>query len=286
MGLWGDIENTINTADCDNVLVAGDLNCHLARNTRFTSTIQNFFQDLNMQFLWKSDNDKVDTIDFTYLFSSGDQAAATSTIDHFVCKSSVIDSIVEAGVIHDTENISNHSPIFMKLVMNDININIQNNYSEKKASCAKSTADNKGNYKETVGNKLRRIKLPSCLDCVNLHCSHHSAEIEDNTACVLEAIEESAEMTLHSIGGGGDTKKPNRIAGWNEYIKPYYEKSKFLHSVWVSVGKPSTGGLYDIMRQTKAQYKYAFRRVSRARDKIQNDQFVNELLEGDINLFN
>ena len=109
---------------------------------------------------------------------------ATSTIDHFVCNSSVIDSIVEAGVIHDTENISNHSPIFMKLVMNDININIQNNHSEKKESCAKSTADNKGNYKETVGNKLRSIKLPSCLDCVNLHCSHHSEEIEDNTACV------------------------------------------------------------------------------------------------------
>ena len=162
----------------------------------------------------------------------------------------------------------------MKLAMHDINKNIQNTYSEKKTSWAKSTAENKTHYKDTIRNKLISIKLPSCLDCTDLHCSRHSAEIEDYTASVLEAIEESAEMTLPSICGGGHKKKPNRIAGWNEYIKPYYEESKFWHSVWVSAGKPSIGALYDIMRQTKAQYKYAFRRVSRARDKIQNDQFV------------
>ena len=88
MGLLGDIENAINNADCANVLVAGDLNCHLTRRTRFTQTIQSFFHDLNLEFLWEMDDDKIDTIDYTYIFTS-DQAAATSTIDHFVCNSSV-----------------------------------------------------------------------------------------------------------------------------------------------------------------------------------------------------
>ena len=109
--------------------------------------------------------------------------------------------------------------------------------------------------------------------------------IEDYTLSVLVAIEESAKETLPSIGGGGGNRKYKTVAGWNEHVKPFYQESKFWHSVWASAGKPFAGGLYDIMRHTKAQYRYAFRRVSRARNKLQNDHFVNELLKGDVNIF-
>ena len=284
VGLLGDIENAINAADCPNVLVAGDLNCHIARRTRFTQTIQNFFHNLNLEFLWEVENDKIDTIDYTFLFTS-DHVAATSTIDHFICNTPVHEAVAEAGVIHDPDNLSNHSPIFIKLVIDDLNTDIERSYSKKKVNWADATTENKADYKESIADKLNSIQVPSCLHCENLHCHDHSAMIEDYTLEVLEAIEDSAKKTLPSVGGVGGDKKTRKVAGWNEYVKPYHQESKFWHSVWISAGKPLTGGLYSIMRQSKAQYKYAFRRIYRARNKIQNDQFVNGLLEGDINLF-
>ena len=39
------------------------------------------------------------------------------------------------------------------------------------------------------------------------------------------------------------------------------------------------------MRESKHQYKYALRRVQKARNKIQNDKFVTGILEGGVNIF-
>ena len=41
-----DITNTIQIADCHSVLIAGDLNCHFSRNTRFTRTVHSHFESL------------------------------------------------------------------------------------------------------------------------------------------------------------------------------------------------------------------------------------------------
>ena len=98
-------------------------------------------------------------------------------------------------------------------------------------------------YKEAVASKLNSIQVPSCIYCEDLHCQHHSVMIEDYTLSVLEAIEESAKETLPSIGGGGGNRKYKTVAGWNEHVKPFYQESKFWHSVWASAGKPFAGGL-------------------------------------------
>ena len=39
------------------------------------------------------------------------------------------------------------------------------------------------------------------------------------------------------------------------------------------------------MHQSKHQYKYALRRVQRAKNKIQNDKFATGLLAGGVNIF-
>ena len=46
---------------------------------------------------------------------------------------------------------------------------------------------------------------------------------------VLSATEESAKENLQSVGGGGNQKrsKNKQVAGWNEYVEPYYQESKF-----------------------------------------------------------
>ena len=40
------------------------------------------------------------------------------------------------------------------------------------------------------------------------------------------------------------------------------------------------------MKRSKAQYKYAVRRLQRVNDKIQNSKFVSSILRGGGNIFN
>ena len=105
---------------------------------------------------------------------------------------------------------------------------------------------------------------------------------------VMESMEGAAVDCLHSTGGG---KKPNSgqhpvTPGWSEYVKPYCEESKFWCSTWRSAGSPVQGDLYNAMLFSKRQYKYAIRRLKRANDKIQNDKFVQGILNGGVNIFN
>ena len=154
---------------------------------------------------------------------------------------SVQGAIVKAGVIHEPDNLSNYSPIYVKLEVNNLNTIIERSYSEKKASWTKATTENKDDHEETVANKLNSIQVPSCIYCEDLYCQYHSIMIEDYTVSVLEAIENSAKETLLSIGDDRGNRRYNTVAGWNASFG----------IVWASAGKPLAGGLYDIMNHTK-----------------------------------
>ena len=93
---------------------------------------------------------------------------------------------------------------------------------------------------------------------------------------ILETVETAAKECLHSTGGASPNK--GNVPGWNEYVKPFSDESKFWCATWCSAGQPRAGSLYDIMIYSKRQYKHAIRRLKRANNDIQNDKFVNCLL--------
>ena len=68
------------------------------------------------------------------------------------------------------------------------------------------------------------------------------------------------------------------MPGWNEYVRPYQEVSKFWYGLWRAAGAPNNGELYDTMKRFKMQYKYAVRRLKRGMEGIQNDKFLNGVL--------
>ena len=86
-----------------------------------------------------------------------------------------------------------------------------------------------------MATKLNEITMPGCISCTNLHCSDHSDQIDSYTLEVLEAIESAAKESLPAVGGGGQANSkrvPNRIPGWNDLVKPFYDESKFWHSIY------------------------------------------------------
>ena len=280
-----DIANTIQSAATHSVLIAGDLNCHFARNSRFTSTVQTFLEDLNLKIFWENPSDMIEPVDFTHQsFNNG--SCSISTLDHFVSNEIVISAVQEAGVIHHPDNTSNHSPIFVKINAGNLKVDVCKTQSPPRTSWTKASEEARLEYVNTVAAKLQEVEIPACINCSDMHCTAHKDDITSYTIDVLEAVECAARSSLPTVGGSSTRSRSGKtVPGWNEFVQPYYLESKFWHGVWVSAGKPQEGQLLQIMRGAKYQYKYALRRVQRASNKIQNDKFVEDISRGGVNIF-
>ena len=280
LSLLSDIRSLIDKAKCPNVMIAADMNADFVRKTSYTELILENLTDLGLHILWRNpDSDpshNINDVDFTYMCEVNN-LCYFSTIDHFACSGRLFQSIKEAGVIHCGENTSNHSAIYTKVSVENLNLVTEKPPSQPKVTWNNASEAAKRKFKETVNNNLSKIALPNCLSCYNLHCHDHDSEIEDYTLDVLEAIESAGLECLPKTGSAKNTKH-NVVPGWTEYVQPYSIDSKFWHSLWLSQGKPLWGYVYESMKKSKNAYKYAIRRLKRCNEKIQNEKYLAGLI--------
>ena len=127
VNLLAEIRRLMLQEKCVYNLVLGDLNTHFLRQTRFTSLVKNFFEDINFKIFWElSDpiNGPIQEVDFTFSLICNNKMSS-SVIDHFVSNDVLLNAVTEAGVIHAGDNPSNHSPIFAKFKMNGIDPSVE-----------------------------------------------------------------------------------------------------------------------------------------------------------------
>ena len=74
--------------------------------------------------------------------------------------------------------------------------------------------------------------------------------------------------------------RPNsKIMGWNENVRPFKEEAQYWRSLWISAGRPNNHPLFTNMKSSKAQYKYAIRRVKKSAEFAQNNAFLSQILD-------
>ena len=288
VALLADLHSLARQAQCTDVVITGDLNCHFMRQTRFTKLVRNSFEDQDLLIVWQHPADelghRIESVDYTHCSTARGQASF-STLDHFVTSQRIFRAISEAGVIHSGDNPSNHSPIFLKVKVGQLDLSMESPSPPARVRWCKANSDAQAKYKTCLSDRLRSLALPECLNCNDLHCNIHSEDMEDYTMNVLEAIEKSAEECLPVSGGAKRMSGRKVVAGWAEHVRPYAEESKFWFSVWQSLGKPSQGDVFDNMKLSKNQYKHAVRRIKRVNDKIQNQKFLDSVVNGGVNIF-
>ena len=283
LSLLADMKRILQQESCELNLIMGDMNCHFDRNNAHTRIVEYFFDELNLKIFWENPDERPDhlvsKIDFTH-------CQIKDIIDHFVANNLLYDKVVEANVVHSAENNSNHSAIYTKLKFDRLDHSIEVNINPRKISWAKASEEAKENYRITLDNYLSNIQIPECISCLDLQCQIHNVEIENYTLNLMEAIETAAKDCLPLSGGSkGSAKSPNCTSGWSEFVTPFAEENKFWHAVWESAGKPREGQLFEIMKKNKCRYKYAIRRIKKANQSIQNDKFIQGLLQGGASIF-
>ena len=119
VNLLADLKNVLESSNCFNIIIAADLNSDFSWNTRFTSIVEESLENLNLKIFWEdSDNSNIQPVDYTFM-AEVNNVVTTSTIDQFSSINLLYDCVIEAGVIHCAENLSNHSAIYAKLCLGE-----------------------------------------------------------------------------------------------------------------------------------------------------------------------
>ena len=99
-----------------------------------------------------------------------------STIDHFFWNSTPNDFIMEAGVLHLPDNLSDHSPVFCKIKTQIINKHTSSPCPVKTNAtpCWEMATDTqKLDYCNELHRKLQILNLPACaMNCYDVHCKN------------------------------------------------------------------------------------------------------------------
>ena len=278
-------------SSCSHIILLGELNCHFQRNNRFTNLVRNYLEDeMGLTIMWEhpvvEPYSLIQPVDYTHL-SLVRSVPAYSTIDHFVVSPQVHQAVAEANVLHCGGNPSNHSPIYLKLRVGELDLELESPNPESRISWDKATEDARLNYQDQLASKLDLIECSaSCMNCTSFNCISHTEDLEEYTMQVLEAIETAGKECLPSTGSSKLHRgRKSPVPGWSQHVKPYKDECMFWHSIWHSAGRPHHGDIYLNMRHSKNQYKYAVRRLQKAKGKIQNDKFVSSIMKGGVNIF-
>ena len=288
MLLLAEIERLVTLTNCSNILLAGDLNCDFSRNTVFVNCIREFVKTKDWKVFWtlpdENVNPNIANVGYTYS-NIVNNVMHTSVIDHFMSNSRLFNTVTTADVIHSSDNHSGHSPIFCKFNVEQLNLEMEEQVSVPRPSWEKANLEEQAAYKETLGDLLSTVRTPvQCDHCITLQCQEHTESIDDYAMDICEAVDAAARECLPVVGGQ-PRRQGRALAGWNEYVKPFQDESLFWHGLWAAAGSPNQGELFNLHRDSKMQYKYAVRRLKRATYRIQNNKFVEGLLQGGVNIF-
>ena len=280
------IRNVIEGNDFDSVLFLGDINCDFARNTRFVQKIQLFLSEFNLKKAWEKFE-----ADFTH-FQETNEITYVSLIDHFFWNDTIDGNILEAGVIHHSDNMSDHSPIYCLVDVDSIPVEASAKDSPEansKPSWKRASKEQKDNFPIILNEKLSNISIPEEVkNCRNVKCrdTNHSDKADEFVCKILDCVELSAAEAL-------PIPKPKRklqsqtksVPGWKDVVKPFREKAYFWHQVWLSADKPLNTELHRIMKKTRNAYHFQYRKCKKAEIIIIKNKLLDACINGNGDIF-
>ena len=161
-----EIESILDTSEFDDVLLCGDLNWEMSRQSGFSVTIHQFLNRVGLSSVWESN-----PIDYTHIHTDD---RSVKTLDHFICNERLLPLVKDCGPMHLGDNLSRHSPIILRLDLGALPTRQKSSTCRSrrpawyKASEAEITC-----YKAELQNILEAIPVPVCLDfdeCEDTKC--------------------------------------------------------------------------------------------------------------------
>ena len=219
------ISNVIENNEHDNILWQGDINSDFSRQSKFVEVVKDALTSLDLKSLWTKF-----PVDFTFCSPSD---TSFSTLDHFLISEDLENIVSDAGVIHLGDNVSGHSPIYLKLNIGSLpEHQAQARQYSAKQNWRKATNEDKGKFKASVSNNLANIEMPAAvIDCSNVNCTDptHRINIDSYTIDIMKCLESSAESHIPYTRSkpSKPSAKRKSVPGWKDLVKPQQDKARF-----------------------------------------------------------
>ena len=262
------------------MLLAGDLNSDFMRNSDHCNTVRDFLGDVSLSVSWETFD-----VDFTAVHERAGHTL-TSTIDHFAWSQKVNSAVLDAGVLHLPDNESDHCPIYctLNLSVNE-SVKTQDKSFIPKPSWKRATLEDKTTFKSQLCSELSTLTIPqSITNCFDVKCKNkkHREDLDNFTLLVLETVQNVSEQCLPIPQLS--SKKHSKQPGWSNEVKPYKDNAYFWHQIWKSAGKPMNNDLHRIMKKTRNQYHFQYKKCCKAKEIIQRNKLLSACLneEGDL----
>ena len=281
-----EIENIITNTVFDDIIWGSDLNWDMSRNSQFSQIVRRFMEKLNLVSLWNHHE-----VSHTFEQFCRNGRVSHSTVDHFVLSPRLLPLVVDCGVIHRGDNLSVHSPIWLKVQVGAPPLKKKvSASSQKKPSWSRATEEQVDAYTAELQGKLQAVHVPLSLHCQDVNCKNaaHSEERDSLVLDILCAVVETSYTTLPQYGGKGggrpNSARGTPFPGWVEEVGPYQEESRYWHDAWVLEGRPRGNWLHVIMVRKRSQFHYAVRRARKKSDLKRAENLFEASLKGDCNL--
>ena len=268
----------MNTNDVNHVIIGGDLNTDLSRNRSLhTSSLVSFADRENLKFVVNHENADVD---YTY---EGVPHGNHSLIDHFIVTDNLYDKIIRMNVVHSVDNFSDHSHIYVELLLPLIYDSCTPEDTQCRVKWCKATAGDIDNYKVALDDMLSNIVLPTdAISCDDFFCKDHQNDIEVFHDSIVRSCLNAAELTIpHSVTVNANLSRRQSIAGWSDSVRESRDTAIFWHSIWKSCQSPRNGWVADIRRKTRARYHYAVKRAKQQENACKANKLANSFLARD-----
>ena len=281
-GCLAEVDNIITNTQHDNIVWASDLNWDLTRNTMFAQTVSRFMDRFNLVSLWIYHR-----VSHTYEQVLRNGQVSQSTIDHIIISPRLLSHVLDCGVVHRGDNLSSHSPIWVKLKVGALPLKqTAITRPQIKPSWSQATKEHVDDYTAALYDKLLHVKVPGSLLCQDVSCQDrcHVEDRDSLTLDILCALVETSYTVLSLYIHGVNRINSSRVPGWTEEVRPYQAESRYWHDVWVQEGRPRGTWLHGLMVRKRSQYHYAIRRARGRADLTRAEHLFEASLQGDCNL--
>jgi hypothetical protein len=178
----------------------GDINTDFIRRSGHANYVKDFVDERHFIKAWDSYH-----IDFTHYQETGN-GTHTSTVDHIFWNEDCHESIIDAGVVHIPENISDHCPIYCIVDIGQIKTEAKSDpiRSAPKPSWKKASQEQKTQFKSKLKIGLSSVIVPESLSsCHDVHCDNpgHSEDADNVIVDILECVERIKSLKVQDLAG-------------------------------------------------------------------------------------
>jgi len=100
-----------------------------------------------------------------------------------------------------------------------------------------------------------------------------------------DAITSSLQEASREFSTIHDNYSPHQVPGWNEYCREAHEQAREAFLMWQSNNKPRQGYIFNLMKTTRASFKYALRFCRSVENRSKADALAKEFLLKDPKVF-